>query len=195
MINLLPILFVIYTPIETPLGIDNYRLPPKSYFDSYKPYLSIDSIVKTSDAWFKNKNELLVYSFHTDFYIEKVLHFDLNNFSDSLLYELPIYFINSINVKNTDILVIKKYFNKFLELAKKLPPSLNVTIKGVKIGNKVTDIIELYGKNFTKTKLHDLILYIWNVPYNKQIEHFGQKLRIFVKDNKIISIIIENEGP
>jgi hypothetical protein len=189
------LILVFYSPIKTPLGIDNYELPPETYIENYASKDSVDSVISFAQMWLKDSDEVLIYSFYTDFFIEKVVHIDLETIDDLMLKEISLYRLERNVNKPADIKTVREYFPKFLRKAKPLPPNLKSTIRGLRLGDDILKTKRLYGEPQNREEMNGFMIYTWELPYDQKVEYFGQKISIFFQNAKVVSIIIGNEPP
>ncbi len=173
--------------------------------------VQIDSIISFDKAWFYNQKnkQVLIFEFATDYYrMETYL------FSEEYLKEyMPSFLFHKKSNKQYTALSEKEaeiYLPKFITQSKRCDASFFCSIKELKIGEKIQNVIEKNGRPDTIMYGKKIEIYRWEyrgdlndwnteaeIKANKKIARnsFGYQVTLHTKNERIIGIHLFKEIP
>ena len=134
-----------------------------------------------------------------------IYHFYIDSIPQELLEELCI---NTEDDKLATVKQMQKQIGNFIKKARKIKPSYFITKKHLKLGDDISKVFSEYGEPDSVTTYKDIIKYRWDFngdnPEISDIDNknkkfaknsIGHHIKMFVRNEKIIGIIFNNDIP
>lgn len=164
-------------------------------------------IVSLDKAWFSNDTlqQTLVFELYTDYHRMATFHFINDDIPGELISTMQLH---ADGGELADDRQKEKYFNGFLDSARRVDASCFITDKGFKLGDNKEDAVEVYGTPDSVSTLNDVEKYVWNYVgdafYDGRSdlkgkplagESYGHQVVMFFRNNRLTGIILHNDIP
>ena len=175
------------------IEVDDYKIDIKIISAN----VAQNSNTKTERAYFisADNSQFIEIRLATDYYKEKIFHYLIET--------------NEINYLSNELTNSRKRLNENINNASKLKSEMFTTIKGVKLGDSIEDVVSKYGEYDEKTLEQNLEILKWNYFGREMLEYgerndenlriannsLGQSNVFYFKAHKLIAIETSNYVP